>query len=71
MGKENFLRDDSIVPELTENVKSALSKFKSLSMDQKSTLLGGFAGSFQDNGIGEDLFPNYDVPEEPASDDPD
>jgi len=58
MNKEELLNDENITPELTDNVKNALSKFKTLTLEQKSTLMGGFKDSYQDNGVGEDTFPN-------------
>lgn len=42
---------------LTAKVKDSFKNFNSLTPEEQSMILGGFGGSFQDNGIGEDLFP--------------
>jgi len=47
-----------VQPLLTEKVKNSFKDFNSLTREQQSIIMGGLRGSFQDNGVGEDTFPN-------------
>jgi len=59
-------KGQDVQPLLTEKVKNAFKDFNSLTREQQSAIMGGFGGSFQDNGIGEDLFPNAGLPAVPV-----